>query len=291
MEYVSLIGAGLLYAAALRYFVLPAKIILTGTEGVATSFSYYFDSTDLFILLYLIFQVILISFAFARVHQVFARRTLVVVATTILALIFYPEMQFADPNPTAERLILVLFGGIIAGLAKAIAFRNRGSAGDEDIIAAWVISRYMKPVGGVMIAAAAISTAIGLGLVLLKNGEVEVVMNTLMYTCIYIFASVETLNNLYRRFHLTMLTVITECPHKIGAAICERYPHRTYTVQEGIGGRSGKRFFMLRIIITHEELPEALLRIDVCDPHSFYWYHDVEGISSRYYIAPIGEEQ
>lgn len=26
----------------------------------------------------------------------------------------------------------------------------------------------------------------------------------------------------------------------------------------------------------------------VADPESFYYYHDIEGISGQYYIAPIG---
>jgi hypothetical protein len=38
------IGAGALYAIALKYFVLPSKVILTGTEGIASALSYYFDS-------------------------------------------------------------------------------------------------------------------------------------------------------------------------------------------------------------------------------------------------------
>ena len=48
--------AGVLYAMALKYFVLPSKVILTGTEGIASALSYYFDSYPLFIGLYLIFQ-------------------------------------------------------------------------------------------------------------------------------------------------------------------------------------------------------------------------------------------
>ena len=59
VDYAMTIGAGALYAIALKYFVLPSKVILTGTEGIATALSYYFDSYWLFIILYLIFQRIL----------------------------------------------------------------------------------------------------------------------------------------------------------------------------------------------------------------------------------------
>ena len=67
----------------------------------------------------------------------------------------------------------------------------------------------LKPVGSIGIIAAGVSTSFGIALDLLKNGALESAVNTLMYTCIYIFASAETLNNLYHKFKLTMLAIIT----------------------------------------------------------------------------------
>ena len=69
VDYAMTIGAGALYAIALKYFVLPSKVILTGTEGIASALSYYFDSYWLFIILYLTFQIILLIFGFARVSK------------------------------------------------------------------------------------------------------------------------------------------------------------------------------------------------------------------------------
>lgn len=118
LEYLMTICAGVLYAFALKYFVLPSKVILTGTEGIASALSYYFDSYWLFITLYLIFQVILLGFGFAKVSKTFATRTLIVVATVVLFLAFLPELRFAQPEPQNERIILVIFGGLLAGVAK-----------------------------------------------------------------------------------------------------------------------------------------------------------------------------
>lgn len=57
-ECAFVIFAGILYAVALKYFVLPSKVILTGTVGIASALSYYFENYTLFILLYLFFQTI-----------------------------------------------------------------------------------------------------------------------------------------------------------------------------------------------------------------------------------------
>ena len=123
---------------------------------------------------------------------------------------------------------------------------------------------------------------------LIKTGEFETVVNTLMYTCIYIFASAETLNNLYRKFKITMLAIITKDVKSIGTAISETSAYRTYTVHEGTGGHSGESFHIVRTIITHEELPQLIAAIQIADSKCFYYHHDIEGISGRYYIAPIG---
>lgn len=288
IDYGLIVLAGLMYAVALKYFVLPSKVILTGTEGIATALSYYFESYWLFIALYMLFQSGLLIFAYKRVSRLFAVRSLVVVGTVVLSLIALPELRFAQPEPQNERIILVLFGGILAGVAKALAFKNRGSTGDEDILGAYFATKYLKPVGSIAIIASIGSTTFGLGMDLIKNGQFESVVNTLMYTCIYIFASAETLNNLYRKFQIMMLTIITRQEKAIGAAIVSVLEHRTFTSQQGTGGRSGDSFFILRTIITHEELPQMIAVIQNADSECFYYYHDIEGISSRYYIEPIG---
>ncbi len=287
IDYAMIVSAGLLYAIALKYFVLPSKVILTGSEGIAAALSYYFENYSLFIVLYLVFQAALLAFAFARVGRTFALRSLIVVGTVVLALAGLPELQFASPEPQNERIILVIFGGLLAGFAKALAFKNRGSTGDEDILGAYFAMKYLKPVGSIAIFAAVGSTAFGLGMELLKHGHIESVVNTLMYTCIYIFASAETLNNLYHKFKITMLVIITRNQEAIGEAITATSAHRTYTVQPGIGGHSGESFWMVRTIITQEELPHLVDAVEESDPSSFHYNYDIEGISRRYYITPI----
>lgn len=288
LDYSFIVLAGLLYAIALKYFVLPSRVILTGTEGIATALSYYFESYSLFVALYVVFQIVLLAFGFARVSKVFAVRSLAVVATVILALLLLPDFRFAQPEPQNERIILVLFGGLLAGVAKAIAFTNRGSTGDEDILGAYFATKYLKPVGSISIIAAIVSTTFGLAMELFKHGDFEAVINTLMYTCIYIFASAETLNNLYHKFKVMILVVFTCHEKMVGQAILAAAPHRTYTVHPGTGGRSGNTFSIVRAIITREELRRVIEEVQTCDPESFYYHHDVEGVSGNYYITPIG---
>ena len=288
LDYAVLVGAGLLYAIALKYFVLPSAVVLTGTEGIASALSYYFDAYWLFVVLYSLFQLGLLTFAWLKMPKAFAVRSLITVVTVVVSLVLLPEFSIASPEPENERILLVLFGGILAGAAKALAFRRRGSTGDEDIIAAYYAIKHLKPVGHIAVIAAVFSTAFGLLMALLKNGDLAVVINTLMYTCIYIFASAETLNNLYHRFSLTSLDVVTKHHERVGDAIVKRLPHRTYFVLDGQGGRSKEPFVMVRSIVTKEEVPSLLRAVRAADPQAFVYHFALAGVSSRYYIPPIG---
>lgn len=288
VEYAALILSGILYACALKYFVLPTEVILTGTEGIASALSYYFESSWLFIGLYVLFQTGLLIFAYRRVSHRFAIRSLLVVASVVIGLAVLPQLRFADPKPENERILLVLFGGLLAGAAKSLAFRFRGSTGDEDILGAYLAMRYLKPVGYIAILAAIVSTTFGLAMNLLKNGAFESMVNTLMYTCIYIFASAETLNNLYKKFKLTLFTIVTSRADAVGQAIKKTSDHRTFSVQEGKGGHSGRSLQIVHTIVTREELPEIVAAVEQADPDGFYYYHDIVGVSRRYYIEPIG---
>ena len=184
--------------------------------------------------------------------------------------------------------MLVLFGGILAGCAKAVAFKNRGSTGDEDIIAAFFAMKYLKPVGSVAVIAGIVSTIFGLGLQFLKTNDLALVINTLMYTVLFLFVSTETLNTLYHKFKLTMLAVIHKDPENIARILREVFPHRTFTIHPGVGGYQQQELSMIRTIITLEELPKLRAAINDQAPEAFYYHHEVEGVSRKFYISPIG---
>ena len=280
--------AGALYAAAIKYFVFPSRVIMTGTEGIAIATAYFFDNQHLFIWMYLAFQSALILFAFRKISARFAFRTALVIGAVVGILKILPEYQFASPESQNERIILVVFGGILAGIAKAIAFRYGASTGDEDIPAAYFSMKYLRPVGNIAVIAAVISTVFGMAMAFLKTQQFEAVINTLMYTSIYIFMSTETLNNFYRKFQLTLVNVVTRAPEAIGEKIRVVLPHRTYTVQEGLGGYSKEGVKILRTIVTREELPDILGIIETADKNTFFFYNDIEGVSKQNYISPIG---
>ena len=95
LDYLVIGLAGLLYAAALKYFVLPSKVILTGTEGIAAALSYYFDAYWLFIMLYIAFQAVLLVFALKKMNRTFAVRSMVTVVVVVIGLAVLAGVTYA----------------------------------------------------------------------------------------------------------------------------------------------------------------------------------------------------
>lgn len=281
------IFAGILYSFAIKYFVFPSEVIMTGTEGISTATAYFFDNPILFVYLYAFFQTTLITFAFFKISRRFAFRTALVIGTVVLLVSILPDYQFASPEAQNERILLVIFGGILAGTAKAIALKYSSSTGDEDIPSAYFSMKYLKPVGNISVFAAIASTLFGMIMAFFKTYQIEPVINTMMYTSIYVFISTETLNNFYRKFKLSLVNVVTQYPKEIGDQIRAAFPHRTYTLQNGYGGYSNNEVKILRTIVTQEELPDIINVIEKNNKKTFFFYSEIEGVSKQYYISPI----
>lgn len=281
-EYLMPIFAGFLYAVAIKYFIRPSSVIMTGTEGISIATSYYFDSELLFVIFYSFFQLILIIFSFIKIGKKFSLKTLLTVSSVSIFILILPMISFGSPEPENERLVLVIFGAIIAGIAKALSLKNRGSVGDEDVIAVYISEKLRKPVGKIIIFAGIISMIYGLILLYLKTGSMSSIANTLIYTTIFIFVSAETVNNIYKRFKYSRIIINTENIDLVRKTIIDCLPERSFTVNDVIGGYTGTERKQISLILSQEELPELLDRIKEL-PDKYFLYHDtIDGVVGRF---------
>ncbi len=273
---------GIVYAVGIKYFIRPAGVILTGTEGIAISTSYYFESETLFVILYSVFQAILIAFSFKKIGLSFSLKTLITVAVVAVLVAALPTFRVASPESEKERIVLVLFGSIIMGAGKALALRNRGSVGDEDIVAVYFSERLRKPVGNVILIAGCIAAFYGLVLDYLKFGSLERTLNTLIYTVIFLFVTAETVNLVYKRYRFSALEIVTEHAAEIEAALLRILPGRSLTRSTAVGSFSGTEKVRIVVVLTQEELPEALEAVAESDAKCFAYHYELQGIQGRF---------
>ena len=285
--FFALLG-GFLYAVTIKYFIVPTEIILIGTEGIAISLSYFFDSKILFSILFVIFHSLLLVFAFCKISRRFAFHTALLVLFVVLFVNFLPEMKFADPDPKNERILLVIFAGIISGLSKAVAMRNGVSTGDEDVVCTYIAQKYRKQVGSIAMWAAVVPILIGLSLTLIETrGNLEKVGNQLMYTVIYVFMNGQTLNALYRKYRLCNISVVTTQPENVAAAISQFSERRSYTTWKAIGGYTKSESNIFYVVLQYDDIRKFNLLMKQADPNAFITYHELDGLVGNFHIDPI----
>lgn len=273
---------GIIYSIGIKYFIRPSGIILTGTEGIAIATSYFLNSESIFIVLYSIFQALLLAFSFKKIGPGFSLKTLITVVSVVLLLIVLPAIEIASQETHNERIVLVLFGAIIMGSGKALALRNRGSTGDEDIIAVYFSEKLRKPVGKIVIIAGSIAMVYGLTLDYAQYHSVARTFSTLMYTSIFIYMTAQTINMIYKRYKFSSIQIITENADEIEEVLAKIIPERSFTRTKAIGSYSGTEKDLLIIILTQEELPEVLASVRETDGKCFVFYHELQGIQGRF---------
>ncbi|ADK81128.1 YitT family protein [Sediminispirochaeta smaragdinae] len=279
--------SGIIYAVAIKYFIMPSKVIMTGSEGIALATSYFYSSERLFVLLYAIFQTALIIFSFVKIGWIFSTKTILTILTIIVLLLILPDIKVASPEPENERLLLVLFGAIIAGIGKVVSFLNRGSTGDEDIVSVYFSEKLRKPVGKISIFAGVISTVYGLILNFVNSHDISIVANTLIYTVIYIFVGAFTVNTIYKRYRYSNIMINSENPEEVIKIIKSILPERTYTRISGTGGYSSKERTLISIIVTQEELPQIIRSIEQMEGNYFLYHSEIDGIKGRFTYSKI----
>ena len=288
-EYIIPIFAGFLYSVAIKYFIRPTAIIMTGTEGISLATSYYFNSEILFVIIYSLFQFILLIFSFIKIGFRFSIKTFITVSSVSIFILILPMIKFGSPEPENERLVLVIFGSIIAGVAKAISLKNRGSVGDEDIIAVYISEKLRKPVGITIIMAGIISMTYGLILSYFQMHSITYVANSLIYSTIFLFISAETVNGIYKRYKYSNVTINVDNIDLVDSVVKNVLPERNYTVSNVMGGYTGLSRKQISLILSQEELPALINALKEIEDKSFIHYNQIEGVIGRFPFSNFSE--
>jgi uncharacterized membrane-anchored protein YitT (DUF2179 family) len=137
-EYLIITFGLVIYAGAIRAFMLPAGILGGGVNGIAALIYYATDHAIEISYTYLVINVVLVAIAFAILGRNFGIKTIygILVMSLLLRIIPIPEAPYVN-NP----LMAAIITGILCGSGVGIMFSQGGSAGGTDIVA-MIITKY-----------------------------------------------------------------------------------------------------------------------------------------------------
>ncbi len=252
---------GFIYSVGVNIFVRPLGLYNGGVVGLAQLIAYFFErslgkTTNIYAVVYVIFNIPLLVLAFRGINRRFFVRTLLGVGSVALfgMILKTPEHSFIENILTAS-----IIGGMITGLGTGLILFAGGSSGGTDIIGVFVSKRRPNASVGKI----ALLFNMVLYSVILFVNDPEVVI----YSIIVMVASSLTLDRIHYQNIAARCMIFTKMDGLDKRIMEETY--RGVTEWEGKGAYTGQGEHILVSCINKYEEREFMEIVNSLDPHAF----------------------
>ena len=259
----------LLYALAVKLFLIPAGLVTGGTTGIGLAVNYAAGvPVATFVL---IFNVVMLAAGFAVLGKQFALTTIVSTFTYPLALNAL-DMLLGDVVLTQDVFICTMFSGLGIGLSLGIVIRAGASTGGMDI-PPLVLNHFFK-----------IPVSVGLyffDFVILLVQALFQPLEKVFYGIVLVIIYTVTLDKmLLMGTTKTEVRVVSDHAQEICDAILKRMD-RGVTLLSAKGGYLKEDTTVVLSVISNRELPRVERLIHEIDPESFIVVNRVSEVSGK----------
>src|SRR5574344_635928 len=285
-----IVGCSIL-AFADAAFLTPGNIISGGVVSVGIICQCYytqgpawlFGLTDINDIVVTIVQVVLWIIGWFTLGKKFSLNTLVASISypLIYALLFRfnvggllgLDALFDGEGKTAELMLAGIFGGALAGAGVAISYLGNGSTGGFDIVS-FIIAKYSEmkqDVSGFIIDASLIL----IGMICMRDPIQGLIGILAALACAiavqYIYVNADT---------FVIVDILSDRYEDIQDYIHKDMDHAT-TVIDTIGGYTGEKRKMIRVVIYQVETAELRSKIAEIDPKAFVSFTQAKTINGE----------
>ncbi len=251
--------SAILASVSIHGFINPAQLYPAGFVGIskliAEIIEMQFNISIPYLLLYFSIQLILTLLVFKYIGKRFAVLTTIQFTLVSLSGFVISDFQLVD-----DKILLVLFGGMLSGVSAILALKAKASGGGTDYIAIytqnnnpnvpiWDYIMYLN--WGVLVVAGLISG-----------------WESAMYSMIFQFIATTIINNMDSRNKLSGLYIITNYEDDVAEAIFARF-RRGITKLWGEGAYTKTPKTMLFMVVNAFEVEEVCNIILSVDSHAF----------------------
>ena len=259
----------ILYALAVKLFLIPAGLVTGGTTGIGLAVNYAAGvPVATFVL---IFNVVMLAAGFAVLGKQFALTTIVSTFTYPLALNAL-DILLGDVVLTQDVFICTMFSGLGIGLSLGIVIRAGASTGGMDI-PPLVLNHFFK-----------IPISVGLyffDFVILLVQALFQPLEKVFYGIVLVIIYTVTLDKmLLMGTTKTEVRVVSDHAQEICDAILKRMD-RGVTLLSAKGGYLKEDTTVVLSVISTRELPRVERLIHEIDPESFIVVNRVSEVSGK----------
>lgn len=251
---VAVVASALLQTFLIQAFIEPVNLLPSGFTGVAvlldriTSLGGIRIDTSLGMLALNIPVALLCWNGISRRFVIFSMMQVALSSAMLNIFDFAPFL--------GDKLMLLIFGGVVAGLSASIALKAGASTGGTDFIALWVSNRTGKTIWGFIF---------GFNCVVLMIFGSMFGWDNAAYSIVFQFISTKTIDSFYRRYDRVTLQVTTRLADEVMTAYVNHFQHGI-SCAEVIGGYSREKMYLLHTVVSTYESQDIIKLITDVDP-------------------------
>ena len=276
MTLFAVILSGFMQATIIQVFMRPLNLLSSGFTGVAILVekitSTYFGFTFSTSLGMLVLNIPIALFCCKSISKRFTFFSLlqVIIASFFLKVIHF-EALFDD------RLLNIIFGGLLYGMQAVIALKANASTGGTDFIALYISNKKNKSI---------------FSYVFIFNACLLIIFGMMFgwenagYSILFQFISTKTIDTFYNRYARMTLQITTSKPDAVIQCLIKNYRHGLSRV-DGIGGYSGRNISLIHVVVSSYEVGEMVALMRTVDPHVIVNVMKTENFYGGFYLKPI----
>jgi uncharacterized membrane-anchored protein YitT (DUF2179 family) len=263
--------SGLTAAIALNFFLIPAKVLSAGMNGVAQlivavgleQFGLHL-STGLFILL---LNVPIFILGFIKLGKSSTWLSFVNVVVVSLLTMVLPQGEI-----TNNILVNALIGGVLLGVGVAYSLKMGFTTGGMDILSLVLSKTTGNTVGKYMFMLN--------GIIVMVSGFIFS-WESALYTIISIFAMSYVVDMLHTSHQKVTALIITTKAEAVGKNI-SKHIFRGMTLLPSVGGYSGVPGNMIMMVVTRYEIYDLEQAVLEADENAFINFVPTQSITGRF---------
>lgn len=264
--------AAVIMALNITIFVRNANTFPGGATGltllIQRSFSQFLNIHVSYTIINVIINAIPIYIGFKYIGKHFTLLSVYMIILTSVLTDIMPSIKI-----TNDVLLLVIFGGIINGVAISICLLSGGTSGGTDFISIFISDK--KGIDSFNI-------ILGFNTVILIIAGFLFGWDKAMYSIIFQYVSTQVLHTLYRKYQESTLFIVTNKPKEVVDCIAKTSGHSS-TILEGEGSFEHCERNVVYSVISSQEAGYVTKVIKNTDPNAFVNVMRTEHVQGRFY--------
>ncbi|TPE58062.1 DUF2179 domain-containing protein [[Mycoplasma] falconis] len=223
------------------------------------------------------------NYLFSDYHNLFDGQTILinnVITNAIIFDILNVSRLYSSgfSNPTWPIIIYTVIGGIMAGIASGLAWKNSGSAGGSDFVVFYISKMKQKSVGRTSsyvalffctVSVAVISLLEGIGVAQGKPLNVGGLILRIISSFGYIFLYTAIIELIYPKYKKVKIDVYTKKPDLVISHFKNINYWHGFNIERVIGGFTNTETTVIETYVLFLELKQIKEQILKADPHAW----------------------